>query len=60
MAALPKRWVQPLGVQGLGFRGFRVWGLGFRVKGLRFKGFWGLGFRVRDLKVRIWVGGFRV
>ena len=25
-------------VQGLGFIGFRVWGLGFRV--------WGLGFRV--------------
>ena len=28
-------------VQGLGFIGFRVWGLGFRV--------WGLGFRVWGL-----------
>ena len=29
--------------QGLGFKGFRVWGLGFGVWGLGF-GVWGLGF----------------
>ena len=44
---------------GLGFIGFRVWGLGFGVWGLGL-GVWGLGFGVWGFGVRVWGLGFGV
>ena len=40
--------------------GFRVWGLGFRIRGdeAKYLGFWGLGFEA--MKPNTWGLGFRV
>jgi len=65
-----KRWSAPRSifqflwcgfVFGLGLGGFRVWGLGFRLKDSGFR-VWGLGFRfrVRSIGFKVWGVEFRV
>ena len=39
--------------------GFRIWGLGFGIKGLGFR-IWGLGLGIKGLGFRIWGLGFAV
>ena len=46
-----------------GFRGFRVWGLGFGGHGLWFRvwvGVWGFGFWVDSVWLMVWGSWFRV